>query len=340
MIDWITCRVVMNSKPLAGKVMAVDADGGIEWITEKRLQVVGSWEQSVSVRTLHDGKVEFSGSPAKFLQGHNVFGSDDLQGLVSCMVRAACVHAGLTLTLDELAAIDAGDVELSRVDITKSWDFTNRKRAIAAVQALAEMSTLKHRGRGSLIGGSTATFSGSSRRSSLKAYAKGPEMDVHKIRIDLPGHDLIRQHAEGLVRFEYTLRGLELKRLNLHILKHWQQMEVTPAQLHATIMENLTISDTDMPDTQDACLPPRFQGVWQAWRDGNDTRLMFAKRMSFYRYRKAILAATGCDIATKRPPRAEQANSCHVLRVVLVGRPVDVPAWALNTSAYFVPLAA
>src|ERR1700686_517408 len=83
LIDWLTAHIPIRSAAAlrTGEVSSVDADGVVEWVSAKRKSVQGSHSGSITVKRFRDGVVEFAGSPAKFLQGHNVFGSDDLQGL-------------------------------------------------------------------------------------------------------------------------------------------------------------------------------------------------------------------------------------------------------------------
>ncbi len=87
MIDWLT-GIFLAHKPLpAGSVVSVDADGAIEWETVKRL-TVRSHEATMKVRSIGsngEGKAThlyIDGNPSKFLQGHSVVGSDDIQGLM------------------------------------------------------------------------------------------------------------------------------------------------------------------------------------------------------------------------------------------------------------------
>jgi len=66
----------------------MDENGEIEWRAPKRKQATGSYEKKISIKSAgSDGQgnathLWVSGNPSKFLQGHNVFGSDDLVSLV------------------------------------------------------------------------------------------------------------------------------------------------------------------------------------------------------------------------------------------------------------------
>lgn len=337
MIDWLTVRVygVDDPRICGGWVYSFDRDGSPEWKIEKRRQVKGSWSSSVSVRRRpHDSTVEISGNPAKWFQGHNVFGAGDLVLLAREFVRSVLRAAGVVVSSEAAALLDQGVVVLSRVDVTESWDFGTRHRAISAVQAISEAGHLKHRGRGSLLAEGTCYFGKGSRRMSGKAYSKGLELLKHRPSSELPLRDRLLDVADGLVRFEFTLRSMWLKDRRLDVLRNWGTKGVTPAGLHAELMTGLNLSDATMRDTKAIeGLPPRLQAVYQAWFNGADVR-SFLKRATFYRYRAALLPFD-VDIAVRRP-----SSNVVRLRPVLEGIPFQVPDWAKGTPLYFEPLAA
>jgi len=51
MIDWVTATLPFSSEFqfTGGRVMSCDMDGAIEWQTEKRLPVVGSFESKFHI---------------------------------------------------------------------------------------------------------------------------------------------------------------------------------------------------------------------------------------------------------------------------------------------------
>jgi II/X family phage/plasmid replication protein len=332
-IDWLTLRIFGTDLRIdAGQVLSIDADGLIEWRSLKRLSVEGSHSSTVQVRTMpHDLSVEISGNPAKWFQGHNVFGSDDIAHLAREFARSVLARAGYSIKAEAQDMIDRGIIVLTRVDVTESWDFGSRLRALSAVQALSELSAFKHRGRGSMTDEGTVYWRKHSRRIASKAYAKGLELTKHKLPDELAQRDRIFAAADGLVRFEFTLRSMWLKDRGLDVLQNWGTKGVTPATLHTELMAGLNISDARMRETLLADLPPRLQAIYQAWADGHDVRAMFKSRATFYRYRAELLKL-GVDLAIKQP--REESNVVP-LRVVLTGKPFSVPDWARGTSAYF-----
>ncbi len=339
MIDWLTLRLWCGAPVDAGCVYSVTADGEIEWQTPKRFQLPGSHASSVSVRRFgYDNTLEISGNPAKWFQGHNVFGTDDLRNLSGTFAFRVLAGLGYQPTEQERRNIEDGLVTLTRIDVTESWDFGSQPRALAVLRAMSDRSHLKHRGRGSMLAEGTVMWRQGSRRLSAKAYSKGLELAAHQPHPLLPNRQEIIDSAAGLVRFEFTLRSMWLKDRKLDLLQNWVNVGVTPQQLHRGLMDDLSISDVEIGDTAALKdLPPRLQAIYQAWLDGHDVRQMFKSVRTFYRYRAQLLPL-GCDLATVRPGR--EVSNVVPLRVVLTGKPFEVPAWAKGTPLYFEPKAA
>lgn len=336
MIDWLTLRLFsLGHHVRAGAVMAVTADGEVEWSSPRRQVVEGSHASRVTLRHhTFDGSLEVSGNPAKWFQGHNIFGTDSIEPLAQAFALSVLDVAGIPLDDQSRSLISRGLIVISRVDVTESWDFGSRQRATAAVQGISEMGHLKHRGRGSLLAEGTCYFGKKSRRISAKAYAKGLELTKHPFSRELVHADELLDVAQGLVRVEWTLRAMWLKGRALDVVSNWGTKGVTPATLHGELMAGLNLSEAEMRDTT-KCegLAPRLQGIYSAWAEGVDVRAMFKSRATFYRYRSELLPL-GIDIAVKRP--REESNVIP-LRVVLTGKPFEVPAWARGTPLYFEP---
>lgn len=338
MIDWLTLRLPLAVPIDAGLVMSMDADGTIEWCAPKALSVEGSHSSSVRLRRFtYDDTLEISGNPAKFLQGHNLFGSDDLPGLCRAFARSVCARLGYTLTEAEHAAIDSDLAKLTRVDLTQSWDFGTLPRALSVIRAL-HGAVFSHRGRGSMTREGTVYWRQKSRRLASKAYAKGHEIQAkgHTLPAALEFRDELTAHAAGLVRFEHTLRGMWLKARGLDVVQNWATLGVTPQGLHTELMSQLTLTDAAVPDELVDQLPARLRLIYRAWQSGDDLRRTLPIR-SFYRYRKQLIEH-GIDIASTQHQR--EPSNVIPLRIVLTGTPATVPAWAKGTPLYFEPAAA
>ena len=57
--------------------------------------------------------LQISGNPSKFLQGHNVFGSDDVVALMSDVFDIVCQRFELQPTEQELCDVRSGNYELT-----------------------------------------------------------------------------------------------------------------------------------------------------------------------------------------------------------------------------------
>jgi II/X family phage/plasmid replication protein len=281
--------------------------------------------------------LQVSGNPAKFLQGHNVFGSDDLVGLARCMLERVADFLSLEPSPCNRSAWAHGSYELTRVDVTESYALADRHQVRTAIKALDQHSHLAHRGRGQLTKEGTVYWGKNSRRWALKAYCKGDELEAagHKLPVGLSDLPALSRYANNLLRVELTLRGMELKSMegDLHRAANW--CETTASELHRAYVARLHIAESAMlaPHTIEN-LAPRLRSAYQLWKDGHDLRALYSRR-SWYRYRVELLVH-GIDIALQQP-RERDDSKVVPLRLVLHARPVGVPAWAVGTPLYFEP---
>lgn len=345
MIDWITvpCMPCTHSSAIkAGMVIALTIDGEVEWQTNKRLAVEGSFSSTVQIRSSSQGIpgtcIEVSGNPSKFLQGHNLFGSNDLTGLVSGMMRAIFAKIPqLTPSQTDLDMIDRGSYLLSRVDIAEVWALANRRQVRTAISTLAACTNLTHRpGKASITGETTCYWGKNSRRWALKAYCKGDEIEKkgHRLPPELMDISGLEQYADTALRIELVLRGMELKdtQMELHLAANWG--DNTAQEVYDSYLSRLKISEATMMKTEVLIeLPPRLQLAYQSWLAGHDLRAMMPTR-TFYRYRKEFMEH-GIDISNVHHTRKE--SNVIPLGLVLHARPVGVPNWAIGTPLYFEP---
>lgn len=331
MIDWVTCLLPCLHVPLkAGCVLKVSSSGEIEWQSQCRLEVPGSFESTVRVRSSGgDGQgnatlLWFDGNPSKFLQGHNLFGSDDLLSLMTDTVRRIAAFVGLSFAPDEWAAIEAGDYPVSRVDYNQSFELPTRSDVKAWLRA-AEFKSKSRHGRPSMKGG-TLYFGQNSRRWSMKFYCKGEEIEAPKHRLpDALQIPELLKWADNKLRPELTLRTLELRELNLREAKR-----LTPAALNGVFIERLRglemTEQIALTSEQMHTLPQKLRSTYILWNSGEDLRDTLPKA-TYYRHRKELLPY-GIDIALRRES-FERANVVPLVRV-LEAMPAAIPHWAFD----------
>ena len=352
-IDWLTFKAPLAHQAgiggpfFAGEVLSTipdptDPEGyALDWGVLKRKAMPGSHSSMIQVQSTTDEEgrsaVWVSGNPAKWFQGHNIFGTDDLAGLVLEMLHRVCASVGLVPSADDLALWAAGRIRLSRVDVTSSFDLGNLPRVRSALRALDASANLKHRGRGHFRGDSI-TFGEKSRRWSLTLYAKGAELAAggsHGLHL-LLAETSLPKYADGLLRAEVRMRGLQLAEEQLEWVSAWGDNE--PSELHRRMLDGLQIAEATMIDAPTiADLPGRLQLAYQAWKTGQDLRATLA-RNTFYRYRTELLKH-GIDIAVQQERTGPDLSNVVPLRVVLNAYPVGVPDWAIGTPLYFEPRA-
>ena len=339
MIDWVTAKLPLLHPPInAGRTVRFCENGAIEWQVPHRKVVRGSYDGAIQISSdgASDGGMaqylRFDGNPAKFLQGHNLFGSDDLVSLVLACFDRICAQLGLQPSEQERAVIAVGDYTVSRIDFTHSFELRNRSDVRAWIRA-AEFKAKSRHGRPSMKH-STLYFGQHSRFWSWKFYAKGDEIADrgHQLPQDIPHHDLLSSWADNKLRSEACFRQMFLKRYEIE-----RAASLTPERLNSLYCDYLSRLDMNeqvaLSSEELFKLPKRLHMVYSAWRGGEDLRSMLS-RPTFYRYRKQLLEH-GIDITIRRD-HSDSSNVVPLIRV-LEAKPADVPQWAVDKGLVFIP---
>lgn len=122
--------------------------------------------------------IRICGNPAKLLQGHNVYGSDNADLCLFSLVEA------FILAMPELANyLDWPTAKLDYIDITYSARVVNENTALQVLNVLKNVSSGQTKNKMTddylttvYWGKSSGKNTRSSRRKQLKAYLKGPEL--------------------------------------------------------------------------------------------------------------------------------------------------------------------
>ena len=331
MIDWVTMKVSCNHDGIIsnGEVVCLSKDGdSIEWSLVKFLPVVGSHDATISIRSITQSTIEISGNPVKWLQGHNLFGTNDLKSLVWLFFNKLLEIPELKLkpTLEQLHAVKNGKPTVSRVDINETWFLKDRKEVLAWLNAAGQKMRLKHRGAGQFRG-ETLYWGKSSRRWSLKCYSKGDEINHKKSNFPhaLRTPDML-EYAERALRVELTIKSNQLREWQLHEVSNWNAE--TGKMLLLQLIKGLEMSDNmRLTDDKLKNLKPSVKMAYFAWLGGQDLKTEL-KRPTFYRYR-AQLKELGIDIGIPRDMQQKDSNVIPLMRV-LEAQPVGIPDWAIE----------
>jgi len=332
MIDWLTISLPLIHTPIpAGRIIKISKDGEIEWATPERTFVTGSYDTNVSCRSRGElfsdrqcTLLEISGNPAKFLQGHNIYGSDNLLLLVEKFVIKIADILKIRIGPYELDQIRKGVYTISRIDITYSLALTSRSEVQQFIQAL-DYKARTRSGKGCLTG-NTLYFNKSSRRWAIKFYSKGAEIQKHQLHdsINIESQSLLYAHADNLLRIELTLRSLELSHINLRNGSSWAN--ITPVALWGLYLSRLDMSaQLLLNDDIAILLTPSLRCSYLSWKDGLDLRTIYSNS-KFYAHRRKLLKH-GIDIALSFN-NSEHLNNVVPLIRFLEAKPVGIPDFA------------
>jgi II/X family phage/plasmid replication protein len=350
MIDWVKAIVPWrHGTPLnSGQIISVNPDGSIEWSTAKRLCVRGSYEQTIQLLTDTESwdpvdqlyrNLIIDGNPVKFFQGHNLWGTDDLIGLMSEVVHLLCTVLAMPILDTDWDMIINGYYKLNRVDSTVMLNLGNNADVEAALYSLERTGYMPYKGQ-SVMKKGTVYFGPNSRRESLKLYNKLTEINAkgHTLPPELAALPELLKWVEGKLRVENTLRAMELNDRGLALAANWN--ETIPQEVVLTSLAKLNMSEnyTLTPKALKA-LPPRLVAVYHLWKEGHDMKKMYPRK-TFYRYRKQLQENARIDIAVKQGNRPEPApNVIEFRRVLSPTLVTGIPDWANGTALYFEPRA-
>ena len=334
MIDWVTGKFWITHNPevlrsgQSIRTKIIDGVETIEYDIANRLSVKGSHDATITIRSHTDNTVEISGNPAKFLQGHNVFGTNDLKYLVAKMIDKLCMIDELELkpTDVEYENIQQGIYHLSRVDVNEHFAFPSAQVARAWLRAAGNSANMKFRGAG-LFKEGTLYFEG--KRYIPKIYFKYDEINSkdksHRLPDELLQIPELIEYAEKSLRFEIKILSTQLKDWYLHLGCNWDADTATML-INDQFISKLQLS-ANMPIENEVIesLPKNLRLTYTAWVNGEDLRQVLS-RPTFYRYRTRLMEY-GIDISIVKDIEKEQSNVVPMIRY-LEAVPMGIPDWA------------
>jgi II/X family phage/plasmid replication protein len=314
--DWISV-ILASAVPVgysSGQSLKIDPWGEVREVRPVALDVEDdepSSSRRFRVWTPSTDRLYLSGNPVKLLQGHNCWGSCDCIGLTLAAGAFVRQRVGLFPGPETWDSCGFKVDHFTRLDVTRSYRFPTHSQAQAFIREVAGSSRSRH-GASRLYGSETAMFGQGSRRWSFKVYDKFAELQKSLVKGEVDSRFV--EWAEGVVRFELTLRGMELEALDLHQFRGSEtQWRLKLFKLWRDYYGRITWSGgVAMAQANDNLLmnglPSGARAALMAWRLGGDVRQDLQKA-TFYRYRRAILEAVGVDIrsAPQRPVSATPA---------------------------------
>lgn len=339
MIDWVTAVIPVRHEVIHGGIsFKTCREGAVISERLEKLTARGSYDASIQIRTnrIHaDGQgceIYLDGNPSKFLQGHNVIGSDDVCYLVAESVKRIFDSENTPLDDFSYRAMLNGGFILKRVDINYSYELPSFSDVMAWISAASVQSRLPFRGKPRFFDSSIYWGLGSSTWH-IKAYSKFNEIingrkKSQKLPPELANSPLL-PFAENKLRIELQLR----KELGRIALKKFNKDEFYAYNCTNEFINeifndyvgriemngNITFTDKDLNK-----LPPRLRMTVVGWRAGYDMKSELP-RNTFYRHRKEIMRLADIDISL--PCVGAKAPTNNVVPFVrpLLAKPAEIP---------------
>lgn len=330
MIDWITCRIPVNlPAPIAGGwTIKLAHDGTERSRTPHRVSVEGSFSSSLTIRAPSTSELELSGNVVKWLQGHNLYGSNDLGGLLWAALERLEPFLGGDLAAIGLTGPEAlADTIITRVDLTSMLHLDTPGDVLAWIRGAYATGSAARRGRGVMREG-TLVFGDAAGKNfarwQIVIYSKGQEIGAHPLPLFMMQDNEVLNWTNRCLRVEVRVGRLELEKLGLRMLSSWYA--AAPERVWSDKVATLNFNDTVASDTVELeKMPDHLRGTYAQWKLSLDLRKTMSKP-KFYRHRAAIKGLTGVDIAV--PPAPTSTASVLPIKRTLEARPVGRPPWA------------
>lgn len=331
MIDWLTVRIAVSlPAPIAdGWTLKIRADGTEDYRCPHRLSVAGSFESSLTIRAVVREELELSGNVAKFLQGHNLYGTDDPVELLWAAMQRLETYFGASLADIGLTSPSelARRTVITRIDCTEMLQFDTPGDVFSFLRSAEATGRIPRRGRG-VMKGSTVVFGDSTgkerTRWQIVLYSKGQEITAHPLPSIMMEDAEVLNWANQCARVEIRLYRNELRERDLRSLAKWDDR--TAAMMWREKVEQLSFNEVFVDEVGDLSkLPDHLRGTYAQWKLGHDLRSSMTKA-KFYRHRRLIESITGVDIAIS--PAAPGLPSVVPIKRVLQAGVVVRPAWA------------
>jgi len=333
MIDWSTCVFPLIHEPIStGKLTKTDSTGELLWESNDLFHLSGSFDKRLSLKSVGgDGNgrathILVMGNPSKFLQGHNVFGSDDLIAINFAVYNAICEHFDFNPLPADIDNVSKGNYEIGRTDINYSYNLLSQSDVMAWLRAAESKGTTRigraQNKKGSIYFGLTSEYY------KLVFYSKYLEINTKRGQLPLELKDKgIEEWSENVLRAELRLLRKELKRLNIKTAADF--MEYGAARLFHEYMGRIEMPEQiQLNDEALLKLPTKLRSTYTLWMEGHDLRNMHSPS-TFYRHKKE-LKSYGINIDLK-PESTKKTNIVPLIKI-LEANPAAIPDWAFEQN--------
>lgn len=306
MIDFIKYTFECDHDPIGKNYMMqttlddLSEENLIGFCTGK--DVKGKYGSNLKIRTcggIGSNIIEVSGNPTKFLQAHNLYGSNNILHIVNSVNDKLLQNKSLSLkpTEDQLIAMKNGVIKMTRVDINRNFHLPSHLDVRRCLTLAENKMTMLYHGKPSNYNG-TLYFSKESKHFEIKFYAKGDEILANKsLPRELQTPEML-DYANKTLRFEVRLNAKYLNENNLSYCRNWHVGKAD--EILDCLLEKITVADNlELSDKNFRQLSRCYRDTYNMWKQGYDMKKLLS-RNTFYRHHNHLLAH-GIDIKTVMP---------------------------------------
>lgn len=303
MIDWLTVKLPIPLHMHGHRLLEVSPDW--EVVSERVLPLSlsasdddtrPSW--SSSIRITPGERMQISGNPAKFIQGHNVDGPEDPGELLLELLD----HIGEALGKPLRLPNGLEGVTVSRIDLTHTYRLPEGTNAYLATAHLAKAGSIIRKGRG-VAKGHSISFGKATAPTQLVIYDKGKELRAHLPAADVREALLAMPDLDRLLRVELRIRRKYIHKHGLTALSAWNNGTLEDAW--RAVMGSLQVSELLHTEPVPEDKNGRLLNIVNLWKTGY---LQPMTRATMFRNRAAIKRLYGVDILTSPPEKDPTAE--------------------------------
>lgn len=294
------------------------------------LDVKGKHGSNIKINTLggaNSNKIQIEGNPAKFLQGHNLFGINDASKLIFLTVKQLIENTdlGLNPTQAQLEDIKNGMVKITRLDINRNFHLRSKIDADRWIIEARDGMTMSHYGQVKVFN-SSLYFGKGEKTKELKFYAKGAEIIANNsLPRNLQTLELV-EYANKLLRFEIRFNSKWLSSENLSYALNWND-RLVESLLDESLSRIKLSGNMQLTDEKLLGLKSTLLGTYNKWLDGHCLKDCL-KPSAFYRHKRELLQH-GVDISIVLPQFKKRTLN---LQKVLTDNVVGIPEWAYEQN--------
>jgi hypothetical protein len=305
MLDTVVADINWPHSPF-GEEQVFKNDFGKYKSIRQRTPVPGQFKwSSMHAQSRRGGKIiRIEGSPASFLQGHNLFGTNDVAGLLYLACRDAFIHLKIEFSPNRLRAAVA-KARLKRVDLAASLALPLGIETADVIKGLRDglsnapghvhfynMETTLEPG-----GDTPSRTFYDKKASALKRIAK------KWTATRFTGKKYLQRKLEGLLRFEVRLPCKWLERRKLDRPERWSKAharDLLRSQLHTTFARGAVVRMSE-PQICDSMTKAEMK-VFYLWLGRRDLRYLCGET-SLRVHRQRFMDDFWFDIRS-RPPKS------------------------------------